>query len=127
MDPMPRARTRFERADPILRVNDMARSVRYYVDVLGFANAEWGNEDFTCVTRDAAAIYLSAGDQGRAGTWVWVGVENVESLYDEYQLSGAVIRDPPRNFPWAFEMKVVDPDGHVLRFGSGPRDDMPFD
>ena len=32
--------------------------VRYYVDVLGFTNAEWGSRDFTCVTRDGASIYL---------------------------------------------------------------------
>jgi catechol 2,3-dioxygenase-like lactoylglutathione lyase family enzyme len=57
-------RTRFECANPILSVADMARSLRYYVEVLGFSNAEWGSDDFTCVTRDGAGIYLSAGDQG---------------------------------------------------------------
>jgi len=31
-------RTRFECANPILSVADMARSLRYYVDVLGFLN-----------------------------------------------------------------------------------------
>ena len=36
------ARTRFEHANPILTVADMAQSVRYYVDILGFTNAEWG-------------------------------------------------------------------------------------
>jgi hypothetical protein len=25
------------------------------------------------------------------------------------------------NFPWACEMRVGDPDGHVLRFGSDPK------
>jgi catechol 2,3-dioxygenase-like lactoylglutathione lyase family enzyme len=56
--------TTFECANPILSVANMARSVRYYVDVLGFANASWGGDDFTCVTRDGAGIYLSEGDQG---------------------------------------------------------------
>jgi hypothetical protein len=45
------------------------------VDVLGFQNADWGGDDFTCVPRDHAGIYLSQGDQGHSGTWVWVGVE----------------------------------------------------
>ena len=72
------ARTRFECANPILNVADMARSVRYYVDVLGFSHAEWAGDDFTCVTRDNAAIYLSEGDQGQPGTWVWIGVGDVE-------------------------------------------------
>jgi catechol 2,3-dioxygenase-like lactoylglutathione lyase family enzyme len=115
-------RTRFECANPILSVSDMARSVRYYVDVLGFTNAEWGGDDFTCVTRDDAAIYLSEGDQGHAGTWVWVGVEDVSALYEEYKTGAARIVEPPQNYPWAYEMKVQDPDGHVLRFGSDPKE-----
>jgi uncharacterized glyoxalase superfamily protein PhnB len=105
----------------------MAHSLRYYVDVLGFANADWGGDDFTLVTRDGAGIYLSEGDQGHPGTWVWVGVDDVAALYREYAASGATIREPPRNFPWAYEMKVEDPDGHILRFGSEPRDDLPVE
>lgn len=120
-------RTRFENSTPILRVTDMAASVRYYVDVLGFRNADWGNDDFTCVTRDSAGIYLCRGDQGQPGTWVWIGVEDVAVLHEEYKASGARIRHPPENYPWAYEMKVEDPDGHVLRFGSEPRGELPFD
>ena len=71
------AKVRFEHAEPILYVRDMAASVKYYVDVLGFTNL-------------------------------------------------AMIRTPPANRPWAYEMRVSDPDGHVLRFGSEPREDEPF-
>jgi predicted enzyme related to lactoylglutathione lyase len=120
----PEGRTRFEHANPILSVRDLTRSVGYYVDVLGFTNAEWGGDDFTLVTRDTAGIYLCSGDQGNPGTWVWVGVEDVAALHEEYTRSGATILGPPRNFHWAYEMRVTDPDGHVLRFGSEPRTDM---
>jgi catechol 2,3-dioxygenase-like lactoylglutathione lyase family enzyme len=116
-------RIRFERADPILRVADLQRSLAYYVDVLGFRNADWGGDDFTCVSRDNASIYLSEGDQGQPGTWVWVGVEDVALLYEELKARGAMILHPPENFPWALEMKVGDPDGHVMRFGSDPLDE----
>ena len=34
-------RTKFEHATPILSVADMKRSLRYYVQALGFRNAEW--------------------------------------------------------------------------------------
>lgn len=114
-------RTKFECANPILNVANMARSVQYYVEVLGFTNAEWGSDEFTSVTRDNAAIYLSEGDQGQPGTWVWIGVGDVEALYQEYKAKGATILHPPEKFPWACEMKVGDPDGHVLRFGSDPK------
>jgi hypothetical protein len=56
-------KTRFGHAEPILRVSDMRTSLRYYVEVLGFRNADWGSDDFTCVTRDGAAIYLRFGSE----------------------------------------------------------------
>ena len=34
---------------------------------------------------------------------------------------GARFQEAPTSYPWAYEMRVEDPDGHVLRFGSGPR------
>jgi predicted enzyme related to lactoylglutathione lyase len=120
-------RTKFEGAEPILRVADMRASLAYYVGVLGFENADWGSEWFTHVKRDQAGIYLSRGDQGQPGTWVWIGVEDVAALHKEYEASGAKVRHPPLNFPWAYEMKIEDPDGHVLRFGSEPREAVPFD
>lgn len=118
-------KTRFEHAEPILRVSNMHNSLRYYVDVLGFRNADWGSDDFTCVTRDGAAIYLCRGDQGCVGTWAWIGVEDAAGLYKEYQASGATIRQRPVNHSWALEFQVEDPDGHVLRFGSEPLTDGP--
>jgi len=121
------ARTRFEHANPILSVADMAASVNYYVNALGFSNADWGNDDFTAVTRDGACFYLCRGGQGSPGTWAWIGVEDAAALYQEYSASGAKIRYPPRNYPWALELHVEDPDGHVLRFGSEPLDDRPVD
>ena len=119
--------TRFEHAEPILRVSDMAVSLRYYTEALGFVNAEWGSDTFTLVSRDGAAIYLCQGDQGQPGTWAWVGVEDAAALYAEYVESGAHVRHPPRNYPWALEIHVEDPDGHILRFGSEPLEDRPFD
>jgi hypothetical protein len=120
-------KTRFEGAQPILSVCSIPATVGYYRDILGFTNAEWGNDSFTCVVRDRASIYLCQGEQGQSGTWVWVGVEDVSLLYEEYKNSGARIRMTPKSFPWAYEMHVEDLDGHVLRFGSEPLEGKPFD
>lgn len=111
----------FENSQPILRVEDMAASLRFYVEALGFENADWGDDDFTCVTRDQAGIYLCRGGQGRGGAWIWMGVEDVERLQEELKAQGVAIRMPPTNYPWALEMHVEDPDGNVIRFGSEPR------
>lgn len=115
-------RVRFECIDPILRVENMAASLGFYVGILGFANAPWGTEDFTHVTRDGRGIYLCRGGQGHRGTWVWIGVTDVEQLYEEYQARAVTIRLPPTNYAWALEMQIEDPDGNVLRLGSDPQE-----
>ena len=56
----------------------------------------------------------------------WIGVSDAATLFDEIRAKGATIRLAPTNFPWAYEMQVEDPDGHVLRFGSDPLEDEPF-
>lgn len=115
------SRVRYENSQPILRVENMEASLRFYVGVLGFANARWGNDNFTSVNRDGAGIYLSRGAQGRGGAWVWLGVEDVEVIYKDLKARGVTIRMPPTNYSWALEMQIEDPDGNVLRLGSEPR------
>jgi len=111
----------FENSQPILRVENMGASVRFYVELLGFKNVDWGTADFTSVNRDRAGIYLSRQDQGLGKAWIWIGVEYVEKLQEELKARGVTIRMPPTNFPWALEMHVEDPDGNVIRFGSEPK------
>jgi len=119
------AKVGFECVIPILRVNSLAASIRFYVDVLGF-KVDWGGEDestFASVSRDHRAIMLCQGEQGQPGTWLWIGVEDIEPLFAEYQAKGVKFREGPTNYPWAYEMKIEDPDGHVLRFGSDTKAD----
>jgi predicted enzyme related to lactoylglutathione lyase len=111
----------FECINPILRVENMQASLQFYVNALGFENASWGTEDFTSITRDGTGLYLCRGSQGQGRAWVWVGVNDVEKLHQDYQALGLKIRLPPTNYPWALEMQIEDPDGNVLRLGSEPK------
>lgn len=118
---------RIENVVPILNVNDMTRSLAFYVGVLGFRNAEWGNDNFTSIGRDKTGLYLCKGAQGSPGTWVWIGFDgDISLLHQQLKSKGVKIKLPPTNFSWAYEMQVEDPDGHVLRFGTGPNDNEPF-
>jgi predicted enzyme related to lactoylglutathione lyase len=123
----PAKRLDFECCNPILRVEDIGRSLGFYVDNLGFTNAAWGNEDFTSISRDGASIYLCRGGQGKGGAWVWLGVGDAEALHHHLQSRGVKIRMEPKNFPWALEFHVEDPDGNVLRVGSEPTRDGGFE
>lgn len=118
---MNQSRIYYEGSQPILRVENMETALHFYVGVLGFTNATWGTDDFTSVNRDRASIYLCRGSQGRGGAWVWLGVGDVEVIYQELRQRGVPIRMAPTNYPWALEMHLEDPDGNVLRLGSEPK------
>ena len=115
-----------EGVTPILRVRSLEVSLDHYVRVFGF-KIDWQEPGIMgSVSRDGCNIMLCEGDQGHPGTWVWIGVDDAGNLYEEYTAKGATIRLAPTNYPWAYEMQVEDPDGHVLRFGSEPREREPF-
>jgi catechol 2,3-dioxygenase-like lactoylglutathione lyase family enzyme len=112
---------RIENIQPILFVKNMQVSRDFYINILGFEEADWGDDNFTSLSRDDCGIYLCRGEQGNPGTWIWVGFDgDIYSLYNELKEKGVTIRQAPVNHPWALEMHIEDPDGHVLRFGTDP-------
>ncbi len=57
-----------------------------------------GSGNFASVSRGRCCLFLCEGDQGSFGTWIWIGVEDVEALLDEYrtrQESGILQRTTP--------------------------------
>ena len=118
---------RIENVNPILSIKDMARSLAFYVDLLGFKKADWGDDTFTSVNRDNTGLYLCKDYQGQAGTWIWIGFDgDILLLHSKLKSNGVKIKLPPTNFSWAYEMQVEDPDVHVLRFGTDPNVNEPF-
>ncbi len=116
--------TVFEGNTPILRVKSVTASIDYYVQKLGF-NLKWQTFAFACVSRGRCNIFLSEGDQGHPGSWIWIGVSDADALLEEYRRTGAKIRHLPTNYSWAYEMQVEDPDGNIIRLGSEPKENMP--
>jgi len=113
-------------ATPILRVNDLAASLAYYVGPLGF-KIDWQAGNFAAVSRGTCTLFLTEDAQGHGGTWLWIATSDTEVLFAEWSESGAKIRQGPTNFPWgSLEMQVTDPDGHVLRFASDGKKDVPY-
>jgi len=110
--------TKFGGVTPILRVNDLAVSLDFYTSALGFTN-DWGSIDgFASVSRDRCHLFLCEHDQGHGGSWIFIGVDDVEVLFVQLKERGVSIRHPPTNYDWAREMQVQDPDGNILRIGS---------
>jgi predicted lactoylglutathione lyase len=112
-----------ENVTPILRVEDIEISRRYYIEKLGFT-LDWDADPhkMISVSRDHKSIMLCQREQGQPGTWLWIGIDgDIDALFAEFSAKGAHIRSAPQNFSWAYEFKVEDPDGHVLRFGAEPK------
>ena len=127
MNPDTSTSFRIENIAPILYVRDMAESLEFYVGILGFQKADWGDEHFTSINRDQTGIYLCKGGQGLPGTWIWIGFDgDMYQLYESLKEHQVTITLPPTNYSWALEMQVADPNGHILRFGTGPDPDQPF-
>lgn len=110
----------FEKSNPILWSSDVRRSLKYYVEVLGFAESwEWGDPvDFGGVVKDDVEIFFCLNNQGSPGTWMAIMVENVDAYFELIKANGAKILVEPVDREWFMrEMLVEDPDGHIIRFG----------
>lgn len=111
---------KFEKSNPILWSADIKRSLRYYVEVLGFSESwEWGGPvDFGGVVRDDVEILFCLNNQGNPGTWLAIMVDDVDAYFTMIKARGAKILAEPVDREWFLrEMFVEDPDGHVIRFG----------
>jgi len=111
---------RIENTIPVLPVRDLDRSVDFFRRTLGFV-LEWKTPEICSVGRDGCSIMLQHSISDSRAT-VWIGLED-DSLYGKIAESGATIIQAPTRRPWAYEMKVADPDGNTLWLGTDPRDD----
>lgn len=125
---------------PNLLVADLTASVEFYRSVLGFRvgwhwsdrqarflqagdRAEPGEPGTAVVGRDRAQILLTQVT-GVHSTWVHLDVHTraqVDRLFQEWTDRGADIAEPPAVRPWGmYELRLRDPDGHLLRVSSPP-------
>jgi catechol 2,3-dioxygenase-like lactoylglutathione lyase family enzyme len=125
---------------PNLLVSDLYRSVRFYAEALGFRigwqwsdrrglflpdgeRGEPGEPGTALVGRDRAQIILTQV-AGVHTTWLHLDVHTsaqVDLLFEEWTARAVAIAEPPRLREWGmYEMRLHDPDGHVLRVSSPP-------
>lgn len=112
---------------PVLLVKDLALSLDYYCDVLGFGRPTlWGDPpDFAMPKRENMILMLSqpkdpARVQPKQDIWdVYFWVADAKALLAEFSGKGAIIRQELmyKSAYGNMEFMVEDPDGHVLAFG----------
>lgn len=109
-----------ESISPILSIEKMERSLAFYCGLLDFENAEWGDDDFTGVSRDGSTILLRRHDDEPELGRIYLAVDDACKIHDHLAAEGATILMAPTARPWGLEIAVEDPDGNILRFGSEP-------
>ncbi len=113
---------------PIFFVRDLAASLRYYCDVLGF-EMKWAHgDDRPCIAqvdRDGIELILDQdSDLPAASPRSVIAMElhaydQLGALHDELQAAGARVTAAPFEVHWAektMQMDVEDLDGNVLIF-----------
>ncbi len=122
---------------PNLLVGDLAASVAFYVDVLGFrVGWRWSDRQARFLAEDEPTepgTALVGRDRvqlmftqvaGAHTTRLHLDVPSaaqVDRLFAEWSGRGAEIAEPPFVRPWGmYELRLHDPDGNVLRVSAPP-------
>jgi predicted lactoylglutathione lyase len=112
---------------PVLPVANLARSIRFYTDRLGF-KLDWRGSVVCSVSRDGRPIMLRQKERREksAPVWVWIGLSS-DSLFKRFKAKRVKVLQEPQNHSWAYDMMFADPDGNVLWMGTERKRDLPLD
>lgn len=108
---------------PVLRVTDLARAHRFYVESLGFTEP-WGWPDppqyggVQAKAGELAAIHLTVEAESKPGE-IYILVDDVDGLFERVSTTDAEIIFPVGDRPYGMrDFMVADPDGNKISFGS---------
>jgi uncharacterized glyoxalase superfamily protein PhnB len=124
----------FQQITPNLVASDMARSVAFYQEVLGFTTVRTVPDQapfvFAWLRRDETELFLNdakalaeelapdgghpAAGMGLSG--LFIIMSGVDALHDAIRDRATVVMELRNTFYGMREFAVTDPDGHVLTF-----------
>ena len=115
---------RFKGVTPFLKTNDLARTIRFYVNLLGFVvDSQWPADNPTDCILDNGHVHLAFGTdpQNRypapaLSGQLWIDVDNVLALHA--RLVGKVpLEWGPEVYGYGRrEFAIKDPNGYLLAF-----------
>ena len=108
----------------VLGCTDMARSLVFYRDKLGFEAATWGEPPtFAILQRGVVTLALATEDGKPAVSRNWAAylyVVDADATYREWIAHGVEIAEPPQDRTPLYNCRdftIDDPDGHLLAVG----------
>lgn len=103
---------------PVLASLDLAQSIAFYTDRLGFTEVGQA-EDYAIVMRDGAEIHfwLCTEPHIAENTSCYVRVVDTQLLFEEFTGKGLALKKPEVRAWGMKELYVIDPHGNLLKFG----------
>jgi predicted enzyme related to lactoylglutathione lyase len=107
----------FIQGAPVLYVPDVRATAAYYQNVLGF-QWDYGDENYSVVWRDNAAIHFAKDRQMPTGLHVFLWVRDVDAYYREIAGRGVEVIEDPSDRPYGLrDFSIRDPNGVKIVFG----------
>jgi catechol 2,3-dioxygenase-like lactoylglutathione lyase family enzyme len=111
--------------------NDVARSRRFYADVLGGDVVMDGEPSIVALANSWIIINVGGGptedkptvtlepppDPNRTSSFLNIRVADIEALYQEWSARGAEFLTPPQQRATEIRCYIRDPDGHLIEVG----------
>lgn len=112
------------RSMPVLAAGDLAASVGFFTNKLGFELAgNWSNDDgtpsFAIVQLGNITVGLAASErEGSGGDWsAYFYVEDIDAFTDQILGRGVkILRGPEDSFYHCREVEIADPHGNRMCF-----------
>jgi catechol 2,3-dioxygenase-like lactoylglutathione lyase family enzyme len=117
-------------------VSDVARSRRFYSEVLGGEVVREGEPSMVALANSWIIINVGGGptddkptvtletppDLNRTSSFLNIRVADINAVYAEWSARGAEFLAPPKEHATEFRCYIRDPDGHLIEVGeSKPR------
>jgi len=109
----------FSHVEPVLVVEDVSKTLRYWQEVLGFPN-QWVYGDPPVhggVSWHGAFLQFHQDPKPVTGSYVWIRVQNIDALYKLHRERNAEIVDELQHRPWGLDEDIVkDLNGYYIVF-----------
>ncbi len=123
-------------SSPYFFIRDLAASLDYYCDVLGFRRPHlWGEpptfampdrDGFIFMLKQVEDVSTITPNETRGGLWdAYVWVRNLRALFAEFEANGAEFAyELTHQHEYDnLEFAIRDPDGYVIAFGQDVEDE----
>jgi len=110
---------------PQLLVSNIAHSIEFYTNKLGFSLAFLYDDFYAGISKDGHTFHLKSGKpnieernnkQENNDLDIIFSVEGIDQLYEGFVSKDINIIQPLCNQPYGREFYITDPDGYVLAF-----------